>query len=426
MVLSRMNVQKLDPYPKINPALFAAASSGANKVTSIQALGLPWYIPLLTIVILYFLFTFLYRYYWIIETPGNIRYRLQNFVIKYNHYGNKRSSRKGLAQYLQDLRSAGIADDQLALTNFYVCSAIAPATFTPVRDGIVSPDAIRLVMAAGARFLDISINNGIPETNNRPYVAELDAGSSWRRITMNQLPFSTVMDSIMSYGLNGPNASADVAEAAYGNDPLFIMLSFNGKVKVETFNQVAAVLRDSMESNRLDFTFYGGRGAEQLFKTPITQFMGKVIILSNRYAPINNAFNDYINVGPRGTTPLEMSPKELLGLAENNQGTIVARIQQNLTVTRVDMTEPDCDKNDWDWRRAHTLGIHFAALNFWSEDGALADYRKPDVFGVNSFLLKPPGLRYTIEYVAPPLLPNPELNARDGKPKAPPGIIMPQ
>ena len=154
--------------------------------------------------------------------------------------------------------------------------------------------------------------------------------------------------------------------------------------------------------------------------------MNKVIILSNTYAPINNGFNDYINIGPRGTTPLEMSPKELLGYAENNQGTLIARIQQNLTVSRQNMVEPDCNKNDWDWKQAHSLGIHFAALNFLSKDANLDAYRKPEVFGVNSFLLKPANLRYTIEYVAPPLLPNPELNARDGKPKAPAGIIMPE
>jgi hypothetical protein len=418
-------VQKLDPYPKINPALFSAATSAASKISTSALIGIPWYIYLFSAIILYFLFFYYYRQYWLIETPGNIRYRLKNFVIKYNDYGNQRASRKGLEKYLQDLRSAGISDDQMALTNFHVCSAVLPATFSPIRDGIVSPDAVRLVMAAGVRFLEIGVNNGSRDTNYMPYVATMDAGSNWRRITMNQLPLSTIMDSIISFGMGGPNADQSTIEAAYNNDPLFIMLTFNGKTSVETFKQTAEVLKNSIEAYRLDFTFYGGRGAEQLFKTPIQHFLGKVIILSNKYAPINNPFNDYINIGPRGTTPLEMSPKGLLGIAENNQGTLVARIQQNLTVTRADPIEPDCDKNAWNWQQAHSLGIHFAALNFWSQDEQLDAYRKPEVFGVNSFLLKPATLRYTIEYVAPPLLPNPELNARDGKPRPPPGISMP-
>ena len=420
-----MQVQKLDPYPKLNPLLFSALSSGADTLGSVEVFGLPWYVPVMSLVVLYAVFVLLYRIYWTIETPGNIRYRLKNFITLYNDYGNQRSSRKGLSQYLDDLRRQGVSDNQFALTNFFTCSAIAPATFTPIRDGIVSPDAIRLVLAAGVRYLDISLYSGGADTNYAPFVAEMDAGSNWRRITMNQLPFGTIMDAIVQYGMAGPNAASDINEAAYSSDPMFIMLRFNGKVKPATYNAVASVLSKSIESFRLDFTYNGARGMERLFKTPITQFFKKIVILSNVYPPLSNPFNDYINIGPRGSTPLDMSHKEIVGIPDNNRGNIIARIQQNLTVTRVNMEEPDCDKNDWDWRKAHSLGIHFAALNFWSKDAKLGDYRKPDVFGVNSFLLKPESLRYTIEYVAPPLLPNPELNARDGKPNAPPGIIAP-
>lgn len=421
-----MSMQKLDPYPRINPALFAAFSDGADKLNNMQTVGLPWYVPLFAIIVLYLAFSLLYKTYWLIETPGNIRYRLTNFVLNYNIYGNQRSSRKGLSQYISQLRQQGLNDNQLALTNFYTCSAISPATFTPVRDGIVSPDAIRLVLAAGVRYLDIQVYGGGAETNYAPFVATMEPGSNWRRITMNQLPLSMVIDSIVQYGMAGPNAVADISEAAYSHDPLFIMLRFAGKIKPETFSQTATILGKTIEHFRLDFTYNGSRGMENLFKTPITQFMDKIIILSNVYPPLGNPLNDYINVGPRGTTPLNMSPKEILGIPDNNRGTIVGRIQQNLTVTAVDMDEPDCNGNNWNWRKAHELGVHFAALNFWSNDANLTEYRKPNVFGVNSFLLKPANLRYTIEYVAPPLLPSPELDARDGKPKAPPGIIMPQ
>jgi hypothetical protein len=382
--------------------------------------------PILAIIILYLAFSLLYKLYWLVETPGNVRYRLTNFVKQYNIYGNQRSSRRGLAQYLSSLRQQGISDNQMALTNFYVCSAIAPATFTPVRDGIVSPDALRLVLAAGVRYLDISVYGGGAETNYAPYVASMEPGSNWRRITMNQLPLATVMDTIVQYAMAGPNAVADISEAAYAHDPLFIMLRFKGKIKEETFNQTATILSKTIERFRLDFTYNNGRGMETLFKTPITQFLDKIVILSNVYPPLKNPFNDYINVGPRGTTPLDMVPKEIMGIPDNNRGTYVARIQQNLTVSCLEMEEPDCNTNSWNWRKAHELGIHFAALNFWSMDSNLADYRKPEVFGVNGFLIKPASLRHTIEYEAPPLLPNPELNARDGKPNAPPGIIMPQ
>jgi hypothetical protein len=47
------------------------------------------------------------------------------------------------------------------------------------------------------------------------------------------------------------------------------------------------------------------------------------------------------------------------------------------------------------------------------------------MFGVNSFKIKPAEMRYIIEYAKPPLLPNPELNARDGKPRPPTNITFP-
>ena len=64
-------------------------------------------------------------------------------------------------------------------------------------------------------------------------------------------------------------------------------------------------------------------------------------------------------------------------------------------------------------------------MNFWSQDDTLKAYRTPAVFGVNSFLIKPLGMRYVIEYVAPPGQPNPALNAGNGTPAAPAGLNIP-
>jgi hypothetical protein len=418
-------IKELKPNPQINPALMTMFSTGVAAVKGAQVGGIPWYVYVIAIIVLVVSFIFLYRMYWRIETVGNIRHSLRTSVTAYSIYGDQRAGRKGLQQYLNDLKAQGVPESHFALTNFFVCSANSPAIFTPLTDGVVSPDAIRLNLAAGARYLDIPIHRGGKAENFYPYVTLTQPGSNWRRITMNQLPLSTIMSAIVENGLSGHRTSAASIEAAYTNDPLFIMLRFSGKPKPQTFTAVAKILSDTIEQHRLDFTFYNGRGVDNLFKTPITQFMGKVIILSNVYGPRGNAFGDYINIGPRGTTPLEMTPGEVVGIPDQNAGNIKARIQQNLTVARSPFEEPNCNTNVWDWTKAHALGIHFAALNFWSLDENLEKYRKPDVFGVNSFLLKPANMRYIIEYVAPPAEPSKELDARDGKPKPPQGLIAP-
>ena len=415
----------LEAHPRLNPAFMLFASSASDKMKKPYTGGIPLWGYIVAILVLYFCFRYYNQVYWTLESPANIRARLREFVNKYNVYGDQRSSRRSLIQYLEGLRKLGIPDTHFALTNFYVCSANTAATFTPMRDGIVSPEAIKLVLAAGARYLDFTIWPGGRTSNYRPYITEMDAGSNWRRLPMNELTFRAAMDTVQQYGIAGPNASPDTSEAPYSSDPLFIMLRFMGPTKRETYDQVADAFRNTIEAYRLDFTYYKARGMDKLFKTPITEFARKVIIMTNKYPPVESALNDYINVGPRGTLPLEMSTREVDGIPEENKAALRAKIQQNLVITRMQMEEPFGDKNDWKFANAHSLGIHFAAMNFWSQDANLAAYRKPDMFGVNSFKIKPAEMRYIIEYAKPPLLPNPELNARDGKPRPPTNISFP-
>lgn len=421
-----MSTASLTSTPRFNPALLGAFSTGISMLKTSSVGGLPWYLYIIAIVVLFLVFYFLMKVYWRLETTGNVRYNLRNFVKKFGIYADQRKSRKGLQQYLNDLKAQGVPESHFALTNFFVSSASSPCIFTPLTDGLVSQDAIRLNLAAGARYLDIPIYRAGKQDRFAPIVCEMQPGSNWRRITMNQLSFKTVMDTILSFGLSGRNTNEASIEAPYLNDPLFIMLRFNGKPRPETFTEVANVLSQTIESHRLDFMYYNARGMENLFKTPITQYMGKVIIISNMYPPRGNPFGDYINIGPRGSTPLEMIPGTVVSIPEQNMGSIKLRIQQNLTVVRQPMEEPNCNTNAWNWNKAHLLGVHFTALNFWSDDDNLKAYTAPAVFGVNSFLLKPADMRYIIEYVAPPAEPSKELDARDGKPKTPTGIIMPQ
>jgi len=413
----------LESVARLNPLITGAFASAASKFTTTASI-IPWWVYVLAVVILVIVFWYLANMYWLLESPENVRSKLRKFVDAFNKYGDQRSSRKGLRKYITDLKASGVPTEHLSLTNFYVCSANTAAIFTPLRDGVASPEAIRLAIAAGARYLDIPIYSN--NSTGTPVVCEMDAGSKWKRLTMNQVSFRSIMQAVQQYAIAGPGATADVSEAPYREDPLFIMLRFNGKPKDKTYTEVATVLGDTIESMRLDFTWNAQRGAERLFKTPITEFFGKIIIMSNVYPPETNKLNDYINLGPRSSTPLEMTPKDVANIPDEQKAATVARIQQNLTLCRPNGEEPDINSNGWDYAKAHALGIHFAAMNFWSQDANLTAYRAPAVFGVNSFLIKPVDLRYVIVYITPPADPNPALNAGNGTPTAPAPINIMQ
>ena len=409
----------LESVARLNPVIGEFFSSAASKLKT-NASSVPWWVYVIGVVILIAVFYYLANMYWILESAPNVRSKLRTFVDAYSSYGDKRSSRKGLRRYLTDLKAGGLPDSHLSLSNFFVSSANTAAVFTPLKDGIASPEAVRLAIAAGARYLDISIFSS--GANRAAVVCELQPGSKWRRITMNQVSFRSVMEAVQQYAIAGPGAVSDVASAPYREDPLFIMLRFSGPQHPKLYEEVANVLRDTIEPVRLDFTWYAGRGADRLFKTPITEFYGKVLIMSNVYPPETSKLNDYINLGPRSSTPLEMTPTIIANIPDEQKAATMEKIKQNLTVARVANEEPDGNSNEWDYAKAHALGIHFAAMNFWNNDEKLKGYLAPSVFGTYSFQIKPASLRYFIEYLPPPAEPNPALNAGNGTP-APPAAI---
>jgi len=417
---------QLENYPRLNPLLPALLGNLMGFANSFSdSGGVPWYAWIIMAIIIVWMMRYTISLYWRLETPPNIRCALNVFLDKFNKYGDGRSQRQGLRAYISQLQAAGLPDSNLAMTNFYVCSSNSPAIFTPLRDGIASPDALRLTFAAGARYLDFNIWSDDKKNNYRPMLKGMDVGSQWRRITMTEMTFQSAMDNVAKYGMAGPYADSDTNSAPYRDDPLFIMLRFKGKLRNSTYTQVANILRKTIEQNRLDFTYNKGRGMENLFKVPVTEFFNKVIIMCNVYPPDGNLLLDYINIGPRGAYQSDISSKEIKSIPDTERPSYVKKIVQHFTVSRSEMEEPDSDKNKNDWTVAHSSGVHFAAMNFWSEDDLLKSYLAQDNFGRCSFKIKPEPLRYVITYIKPPLLPNPELNARDGKPIAPPGIMLP-
>jgi len=413
---------KLSSSPVLNPFLTGFTFFPKNGA-SFNYGQIPWYVILIfvgTLIWVIWLFTTIY---WTIPDDTILRNTLHSKVKDYGFYANKRSSRKGLGDYLEALKRQGVPESHFAVTNFFVSSATTPAIFTPVRDGIASPDAIRLNIAAGARYLDLELYPTTAKSNYIPNVTVMDEGSKWREITLNRLSFKTVMQNIVKYGLS--SNITDLIESPYMNDPMFLMLRFKGKHMPENYKATAKVLQDTIEKMRLDFVYNRGRQADQIFKMPITMLFNKVVIMTDTYPSTDSELMDYINIGPRGSLPLDLPIGEIIATPEANKPKLINLIQQNLTITRKDMVEPDCNVNNWKWQSAHEVGVHFASMNFWSLDDNLKAYTQPDVFGVNSFLLKPKNLRYVIEYVKPPLLPNPALDARDGKPNVPQSLTIP-
>ena len=61
------------------------------------------------------------------DRKGDIPLLVNHFLEKFNKYGDARSSRMGLRDYVRQIQANGVPDNHLAITNFFVSSSNTPA-----------------------------------------------------------------------------------------------------------------------------------------------------------------------------------------------------------------------------------------------------------------------------------------------------------
>jgi len=319
---------------------------------------------------------------------------------------------------LAELKKQGVPDTHLCLTNFYVSTVNATGVFFPAADGVVSPMAARAAVLGGARAFVLDIWPDLsPDANFAPSIQVVESGSLWRRISMNSLPFVSILKALIQEAFETDRPGTE--------DPVFLYLRFRGKPRASTYTATADALRAVLEQYRLDASYNTCRGQDRIFTTPITSLFKKVIIMSNTRAT-GNALSDYINVGPKDGIKLDWSVNEARGLTQDSKQLAIRNIQQNMSWVAPFSEDPDADANTWDYALSHSIGIHFCGMNFWRNNEKLKSYMT--MFGKQSFALKPESLRYIIEVLPTPRYPQDPgwgTGPTAGTPTIPPSIRMP-
>jgi hypothetical protein len=355
------------------------------------------------------------------ETKSNITRISKEATQAQVDYAKQNPKRKSLRDYLQRLQTAGVPASQMCLTNFYVSTVNAAGVFFPSYNGVVSAEAARAAVLAGARGFVLDIWPDLtPGANFGPIIQVVESGSAWRRISLNSLPLSSVLQAIIQEGFQTPLRPG-------GDDPLFLYLRFRGHPRSSTFEATAKVLSATLEQFRLDNSYNNCRAQDRLYTLPITNFFKKVVIFSNTRAA-GTTLQDYINVGPRDGINPEVSLEDARALTVNMRADAIHKFKLNETWLAPLPETAAAQDNGYDWEAAHGLGIHFCALNFWKRDDRLKKYMEPNMFGSQSFLIKPASLRYVMEVIPDPKQPfDPKWGsgATAGTMKDPPPIRMP-
>jgi hypothetical protein len=375
---------------------------------------------ILSIILLVLLLIWYMRKRRLFETPHNVARMTRADSKAMEHYEQSKDKRISLIAYLQQLKNQGVPENHFAVTNFYVSTTNAAGIFLPALDSVVSPLAAKYQMAAGARAFIIDIWRDITPGNKfAPSVQVIEAGSNWRRISMNMLPLSTILKTIVEEGITNNRRPGQ-------NDPLFIYLRFRNPHKL-TLDGAAKALQKTIEPYRLEPSFNNCRGQNRLFALPIFSLCDKIVVMSNTRA-VNSVLSDYINVGPLDGIKMEWTTKDANGISESMKPEQIRKIRQNFTWIAPASEEPSATANDYTLTNAQSLGIQFIGMNFANKNDNLKAYLDPKMFGKSSFAIKPVSLRYFIEVLPPPKYPqDPKWGSGTtaGSPTEPPAIKMP-
>lgn len=311
------------------------------------------------------------------------------------------SSEKALAPVMNQRQSletqlAGWSSPPL-FSDLYVSTANGTGLFFPARDGVFSPDAVRQVVRAGARCFVLEVWPDLsPQGGFAPILQVVEAGSTWRRISLNSLPLdvalSALQTSLQGGGLVGTGSAPN-------KDVIVLYFRFMGSPRKETFNITARVLRSHFEAYRLNPS-YTVANQRNLYMTPISQLAGKVVVLANTPA-LDTDMEDYVNAVPR-----EWTLEELRALPESQKTATREQIKAQLNVLAPPLDSEGANKaeSNYMWGTlGRDMGIQFMAMNFFAEgDKNLAEYLSPDMFGSRSYVAKPTSLRMKPEVLQPP------------------------
>lgn len=356
-------------------------------------------------------------------SPENLAGLIKTATTNAAIYPKAMSTRGSLYDYLRTDGLKNADADDLALSNFYVMTANLGGFFTPYNKAAFCTEAIQYALQAGARCLIFDI---------WPNPA---SGADFGPILQARNNDDSIDPS--DYSLDLLSALLTVQKEAFGNsanpannDPLYLYFRFRGKPFANTFNGTADAISKSLEGYRLPFV-YNSNDSNPLYSTPINEFLGKVIILSDRNGMLDGVrtrFADYVNnpIPPSNTSFTRVSigtPAEVRNVAASSDALMTFQTKTSqmniLACAPLPEDTANSESNEWDWKGAQNAGIQLVGVNLWTMGDGLNAYLDPTMFGKYSFKIKPElstegftssmegfasgvKLRYKIERVPPP------------------------
>jgi hypothetical protein len=207
-------------------------------------------------------------------------------------YDADKGKRKALSDYL----TAKSLPDTTPMNQFSVATASFGGIYTEDMGlnpwiGVVSPDAARLQVEAGARAI---ILDTWPDPNTRaPVVCSmrdvrewythrnwmnlgLDKGvgrySNWDKMTRNTAPISSIIESVMQAAFsNSPGTQND--------DPFFLILRLHGAMTTSYLDNLGNIILNAIKDKTMGPQWNRCTNQKAICSTPVSEFKSKVFLI---------------------------------------------------------------------------------------------------------------------------------------------------
>lgn len=258
------------------------------------------------------------------------------------------------------------------LCDYYIATSARPVfAGTKIVDWI-SQDAIKKIISAGARFMELDVN----EEQERPVVSFVNKDNF--RQTMNVVYLEDALKTIADNAWNttiAPNSS----------DPFILSLNINGE-NTTLINNTAAVLKEELQTRMLGLEYAYQR--KNLAQEAICNLKEKIVIISGGNHK-NTDMDELVNLSWSGPNLRRMTLTQVEEVHDHEELTDFNK--QNITLVIPDAGTTENKNKGFDV--AWTFGCQAVMAFYQSQDKDMENYVSK--FQTSSFVLKPAQLRYS-------------------------------
>ena len=311
-----------------------------------------------------------------------------------------------MAQTLNDVDTrissvnAADASKQHNLRDYYIMSSYNSCCNGDFKDGYVSTSALQDVIRKGARVLDFEIYN----IDEKPVVACSTSDNFDFKGSYNSIPFNDVIDVIKTHAFSAstcPNF----------NDPLIIHLRMKTK-SAKVCELVGKAIANGLDryrlSNKYDNEYNVDGTNESLMREPLKNFLGKVIIMTDRSNTsfIGTGLDEVTNICSSTLFCQKLRNYDVIYTPSASE--LIDHNKKFTTISMGDLNKSSPDNMD---ASVHMkLGCQMICMNFQSVDDHLIFYLEQFNEAGSAFILKPSQLRYIPTLSKTPKKQNPELS----------------